>query len=194
MDDLDSRLVRQSAPTLAGLKAGSLFCCDASEEESLEEHLLLWNHAMNSKGVFAKKMRRHSGFLVYVYRRDLLERLLVEKEIAKFLSAFGYENFRAENALRFLEQRVQMSAEFPHEIGIFLGYPLEDVREFIAKAGKGCKQIGCWIVYHNEAEANRLFVAIQKCSALFFELLKNGFSLSSLTVQSHFSPQLRSYL
>ena len=42
--------------------------------------------------------------------------------------------------------------KFPHEIGIFLGYPLADVAGFIRNKGRNCKCIGTWKVYGDAFE------------------------------------------
>ncbi len=47
--------------------------------------------------------------------------------------------------------------EFPHEMGIFLGYPLGDVKGFIRHRGRDFLYCGYWKVYENEAEARKLF-------------------------------------
>ena len=39
--------------------------------------------------------------------------------------------------------------QFPHEMGLLLGYPIEDVRGFIEHNGCGCLYSGYWKVYRN---------------------------------------------
>jgi hypothetical protein len=45
----------------------------------------------------------------------------------------------------------------PHEIGIFLGIPVEDVYGFISHKGEGCLLCQYWKVYHNLERAQNLF-------------------------------------
>ena len=42
------------------------------------------------------------------------------------------------------------SGEFPHEVGLFLSYPPEDVKGFIAHRANDFKCAGLWKVYGNE--------------------------------------------
>ena len=49
------------------------------------------------------------------------------------------------------------SAEFPHELGIFLGYPLADVKGFIEHNGKDFLYQGYWKVYENVEERKKMF-------------------------------------
>ena len=61
------------------------------------------------------------------------------------------------SCLERLKSRLMHTDEFPHEIGIFLGYPLDDVKGFIDNAGQNSKCTGCWKVYCNECEAIKTF-------------------------------------
>ena len=69
--------------------------------------------------------------------------------------------------LRNLKRRIAKSKDFPHEIGLFLGYPIEDVVGFIRYAGKGCKLSGLWKVYGDAEAASRLFDRLSRvCHAV----------------------------
>ena len=52
------------------------------------------------------------------------------------------------------------SCAFPHEIGLFLGYPFEDVMGFIENKGENYLCSGCWKVYSCEQDA-RVLLQIQ---------------------------------
>lgn len=56
-----------------------------------------------------------------------------------------------------LRTRLHGSEEFPHEIGVFLGYPLNDVLGFIKYHGSNCKGMGDWKVYGDLGEAQKTF-------------------------------------
>ena len=100
--------------------------------------------------------------LVYVYRIRRLVRDLADPEIRQFLQGCGYRDFSAEGALAHLARRIaENGGEFPHEIGLFLGYPLGDVQGFITHRGQNCKCTGCWKVYCNEQEAQKQFCRLQ---------------------------------
>ena len=68
------------------------------------------------------------------------------------------------------------------QIGIFLGYPLEDVLGFIENGGKNCLSCGCWKVYSNECEALKAFERYEKCKAVYQRLFASGCPLTRLTV------------
>ena len=64
-----------------------------------------------------------------VYKRQLLEDMK-KPGTAEFLKWCGYEDTDPEKALIRLSRRLSESDQFPHEIGLFLGYPLGDVIGF----------------------------------------------------------------
>lgn len=75
-----------------------------------------------------------------------------------------------------------MNADFPHEIGLFLGYPPEDVEGFIRFGGKNCKCFGCWKVYGNIEAAHQCFERFKKCTACYCERYRLGCPLDALVV------------
>ena len=85
-------------------------------------------------------------------------------------------------ALKELKERLHMCEKFPHEIGLFLGYPLGDVKGFIKHRGQNCKCTGCWKVYCDEREARRQFCRFEKCRSIYCRLYREGRALSRLTV------------
>ena len=74
------------------------------------------------------------------------------------------------------------SGEFPHEVGLFLSYPPEDVLGFILNKAYNHKCIGCWKVYGDEQEAKKQFARYDKCSHIYQRLFREGRSLWQLTV------------
>ena len=87
--------------------------------------------------------------------------------------------------LRRLRQRLLAGGDFPHEIGLFLGYPPEDVRGFMADCrGRNCKCTGCWKVYGDEAAARDRFRRYKQCTAIYCSLYLRGKSLTQLAVSA----------
>ena len=130
----ESLLVTYCAPTLAGLKTGNLFNCTCTDRRQAEETVRQWNRTLNSKGVYAVIMRYREGrVLIYVYRRAKLLHDFSGTEVRRVLKKFGYEGKNLQEMLEQLSQRLCASDSFPHEIGLFLGYPIEDVKDFIKK-------------------------------------------------------------
>ena len=81
-----------------------------------------------------------------------------------------------------LRKRFAEETGFPHEIGLFLGYPLGDVKGYIEYAGRNSKCSGCWKVYCNECEAMKAFAKFDKCKQVYKKIFQEGRGLSKLTV------------
>ena len=122
--------------------------------------------------------------LVYVYRQEALAALLAQADVQAFLRAMSYGDTSPDGALAFLRQRLTESPCFPHEIGVFLGYPLSDVIAFMRDGGRGCRCSGCWKAYTNECEAMRVFQRYKACRAAYQTLFRAGWPLERLTVRA----------
>lgn len=72
--------------------------------------------------------------------------------------------------------------EFPHEIGLFLGYPPEDVCGFIENRAGGYKCVGEWKVYGDADKAKEIFAKYRKCTEVYCAQFAQGKSIERLTV------------
>lgn len=179
---LEKYLVEHCAPTLASLKTASLFTFDYSCDAELEKSLNILNDCFESKGLTLLALKKENGkALIYVYRKNRLSKELKNPEVERFLKNCGYNKTDISSALNTLKLRLRHS-DFPHEIGIFLGYPLGDVIGFIKNAGRECKCTGCWKVYCNECEAIKTFEQYKKCKDIYMRLFRQGRSVWQLTV------------
>ena len=180
---LEKYLIDHCSPTLASIKTANLFTCFFKTEEELMENMEYWNRQMKEKGIVLILLRkRERTALIYVCRMASLQTDLQKPGVMPFLSGYGYGDLEAAAALEQLRIRLRESSGFPHEIGIFLGYPLEDVRGFIEHAGQRCKCVGCWKVYGDECEAMKLFAKFKKCRDVYTRLWQQGRSVWQLAV------------
>ena len=176
-------LVWQAAPTLAGLKTGSLFPCKYDSYEELKRDIRAVNRALNSKGLRLIPLRRNDEqALLYLYRPERLRADLSAPEAAAILRREGYGDCRDTHCLHELIRRLRQFGEFPHEIGLFLSYPPEDVRGFIEHKGHNSKCDGCWKVYGDAERARKTFCAYKKCTDCYCRRKAAGASLERLAV------------
>lgn len=161
----DALLVRHASPTLAGLKTGSLFACPFACAAEMRRCLRGWNAVLRGKGLCALPLRLRDGrALLYVCRMSALARDLDRGEAQALLRGAGYRPAHPAACIRHLIGRLRQETDFPHEIGLFLGYPPEDVRGFIQRGACGCKCAGCWKVYGDEAAARAQFARFERCT------------------------------
>lgn len=181
---LANLLVEHCSPTLAGIKTANLFnySYGSHSRAELAFILALWNKRLNYKGVSLKILKISNGnALLYVYREKKLKEDFSKKGVAEFLSSCGYDSSNIPLCIERLIKRICESESFPHEIGLFLGYPLGDVTGFIENKGKNSLYTGFWKVYCNKNEAIRTFEKYKKCRKIYQKLYNNGKPLMQLT-------------
>jgi len=180
---LEKCLIEYCAPTLASLKTGSLFNFPVVESQDVQAEIRELNRELWQKGVILVELRQRGGkALIYVFRSAFLERDLRRPDVQRFLAAYGYGGMSMAQALVHLKRRLAECDPFPHEIGVFLGYPLNDVIGFIENGGQNAKCSGCWKVYGDECEAKRAFARFEKCRSVCTRLWNEGRSVGQLAV------------
>ena len=180
---LEQYLINHCAPTLASLKTANLFNCNAEYPIALQTAIAGWQALLAPKGVKLLLLRESGNrALVYVYRPDRLARDLQQPGVAAFLAHCGYTGTAPAACLDVLRQKLAVSIDFPHEIGVFLGYPLADVIGFIQNRGKNFTACGYWKVYTDPAAAQKAFDRYKKCERIYARCYHNGTPIRQLTV------------
>lgn len=180
---LDELLIECCAPTLAGIKTGSLFSCPYGGRGELLGELRRVNRLLLPFGLSLLPLRMNPGrALLYLFRPRELERDLQEGCARRILEEAGYEGCRVGKCMQCLSRRLRNGTDFPHEIGLFLSYPPEDVRGFIDNHAKNYKLIGAWKVYGDEKSAMRTFEQYKKCTEAYRRHFQAGFCLEKLAV------------
>ena len=178
-------LVRQCAPTLAGMKPGSIFCFNHSPLEVSRQKVCQWNKQLEPFGLTVQILLERPGsssVIVFVYRRDRLEQMLSDDAYQRFLAEAGYERTNLDGLLEQLAQRLRTQPEFPHEIGVFLGYPLQDVIGFIENHGRNFTCCGFWKSYGDPAEMQVCFACYRRCIQTYVAMFEQGIPIERLAV------------
>lgn len=176
-------MVRYCAPTLAGLKTGTIFNCEYHSDIALNEWFRDINRRLGKKGLRVVPLKKKKGrVMIYVYRPAKLKNDILKKEAAELLEKRGYVYEMPARCIVKLSERLAASEEFPHEIGLFLGYPPEDVKGFIENKAKGSKCVGRWKVYGDEEKAKKTFSLYKKCTETYLRRHESGISIETLTV------------
>ncbi len=177
-------LVEQCAPTLAGIKPASLFRYQGADRRQAVRTAAHWTRELAPFDIRVRILKvcpRTGAVLIYLYRETELEGLLAEPAVQAFLEGSGY---RTEGGcpglLRQLSRRLCLEEEFPHEIGVFLGYPLEDVVGFIRNQGQGFTCCGCWKVYGDPEAARQRFAGYRRCTDSWREQLRQGVAITRM--------------
>jgi hypothetical protein len=152
---LKFQLVLQCAPFLKGLKVS----CGITMEQKLYGEL---SCIFEGTSIRYRKLSEADGkCLVLFYRENELEEYLKRTKVRSLIHEFGYQDMNLDEMLTRLSCRISLLASndmgFPHEIGLFFGYPVEDVKGFIHNAGREYLLLGYWKVYSNISRARVIF-------------------------------------
>ena len=182
---MEETIIRMAAPTLAGIKTGSLFPYHYKKRETLGKEIARLNRLLIPQGLRLVLLRlTERSALLYLFRPSKLEKDLCDGAACELLRCEGYPCSSCESCLRHLLRRFHCGEEFPHEIGLFLSYPPEDVRGFIENGPRSCKLSGCWKVYGDAEAARKQFERFSKCRRIYRSLLGKGRTVENLTVRT----------
>ncbi len=179
----ETYLIEFCAPTLAGIKCGSLFSIRYEDEKRFVRMAGELNVGSRHKGIAVRILHRdHNRALIYVYREKMLQKVLQDESVWQLLQGCGYTTKDTIRVLHTLAARVREQDGFPHEIGIFLGYPIGDVKGFIEHEGQNFLYCGLWKVYENEPAAKKLFQMYDSCKECYIQSYQQGMSIAQLMV------------
>ena len=168
------------APILSGSKAANIMTVTVHEFDRI-------GYLLEGTGIRYRflKTKGDKGIL-YLYREKRLRQYLEQEEIQRFLSEYGYDQVDIAKMLNLLSKRIQMyndqEAVFPHEIGVFLEYPLGDVKGFLANEGKNFMYSGYWKVYQDLQGAVRRFTQYDMERELTIQALMQGKTIREIVL------------
>lgn len=172
---LISTIAYSAAPTIAKEKVSSLVIFNNRNERNLYKY---WEkHKKEIEIKFPLKfyeLKKDDKIVVVLfYNEEKLKKILLQEKNLNFLKRFGYKkNMDIEECLKLLSSRYENAC--PHEIGVFLGYPIDDVVEFIDCPNKQCLMLGYWKVYHNLEKAKDIFKKYDMAKDKMINLIIEG--------------------
>ena len=177
-DDVELQLALQCAPLITGLKLSNLLTISPdgfSQVEKIVEGSILSMYPL---------METEAKIVILLYRRDRLEKYLKMPQVQKLLQEAGYDSGRLEDILPVFCERYETYAEnrksFPHEMGLLLGYPPEDVEGFIRHQGRNSLCTGYWKVYADKEGKQRLFEKYEYARENLIQLLHYGLKMTEI--------------
>lgn len=179
----EEMIINHCSPTLAGMKTGAVFNCAYPSAREMRDSVRAWNKTLSPKGLRVLPLRYNGRkALIYIYRPAMLSADLKNESARRLLLKCGYASDTPEGCIVQLVHRFAESDDFPHEIGLFLGYPPEDVCGFIANKACGYKCAGYWKVYGDEEKARKTFARFEKCTRVYCEQHAKGKGIERLAV------------
>ncbi len=179
---MEETVVRMAAPTLAGIKTGSLFPYYYESRRELGKEMGRLNRLLIPRGLRLILLRlTERSALLYLFRPSELEKDLKNHTADELLCCAGYPSSGCGACLSYLLKRFRNGEEFPHEIGLFLSYPPEDVRGFLTDRAH-YKAICLWKIYGDEEKAKSLCAKYRNCTECYCRMWQDGRRLEQLTV------------
>ncbi len=176
----EEMIIRHCSPTLAGLKTANMFTQFFASDFEMRETLRKLNKIFVKKGLKIIPLRwKNSKALLYLFRPANLKEDLKNSLAEGLLSERGYDEKEPGRCICQLIKRLEGNDDFPHEIGLFLGYPPEDVCGFIENHDE-CKCTGCWKVYGDKEEAEKTFAKYKKCKEVYCRQFAKGRTIEQL--------------
>ncbi|MCR5639901.1 MAG: DUF3793 family protein [Lachnospiraceae bacterium] len=149
------------APMLCGSKISNIMTISKNDFAGIRALL-------QGTGISYRLLKsRGDRLILFLYREQAFRAYLSQDDICSFISEYGYDVSKKDTTahLNHLAKRVFFydngEIAFPHEIGIFLGYPIEDVRGFVENNGQNYEYSGYWKVYDNVDSRKRLFARFE---------------------------------
>lgn len=176
----ESLFIRYAAPTICGIKPANLFTL--SESQFMAEDLQKWESNLKVQNLCMAFFKTSSNrWMIFIYDYVWIRQIISTALIQAYLKGKGYTD--PSNTLLTLKQlfnHLQNHKNFPHEIGLFLGYPIEDVIGFEENHGKNCKYCGYWKSYSDTSEAKTCCAKYKWCSELCKQLFDEGLSVPQI--------------
>lgn len=190
-------LVRQAGLVFMGIKPAAVFglCarpdaaahvhCSTAWQTCAEKLIVYYAAALAREGVELIWLgRKKNTVMVLVWRPSLVAQELACPARKCLARGFGLSTTSYRRAMSALITRLRAhyagKQTFPHEVGLVLGYPPQDVAGFISDGGRRAKACGRWQVYGNLAEARRRFAELAQCEHRCNQLYAQGVSLRGL--------------
>jgi hypothetical protein len=150
-------IINYCSPVLMGCKPAALFTLQSQNAYVCLSALLPKRFSLM---VFRKNKDR---LLVFLFQKEKLEETILNGTAGTVLAGMGYpKSASILIILNYLKKQFE-SKRFPHEIGLFLGYPVEDVLGFVRHKGRNYKLCGYWKVYGDVEQAKLRFRQYDAC-------------------------------
>lgn len=114
----------------------------------------------------------NGGKRVLFINEKSMAKVLSNKRCINFLKFVGYSyEYKLNEYIDELVVRLE-SEEFPHEIGVFLGYPLKDVLGFMGYGKNELVEIKNWRIYGDKELSYKVYNSFRRDKAIMKEMVQ----------------------
>lgn len=123
----------------------------------------------------------NNSLVILIYDKELLSKYIDKQDNINFLRSIGYDiEVCVDKYLKTLSERYK-KYKCPHELGVFLGYPLNDVIDFMNCSNKKCLACGYWKVYNSCNRAEKIFNLFDQVKEVTIDNILEGNTKSDLS-------------
>ena len=177
-EEVETQLILQCAPFLSGIKPSNLWMIPGASLPQAER--LLKGGEISYELLLHTKERA----AILMYEKKQLEHYLKQKQVKKILAGLGYETFTLQAVLDGCKGRCRRYMEglneFPHELGLLLGYPPEDVEGFIEHKGEDFLYAGYWKVYEDLPAKKQMFQRFEYATQELMQCILMGTDIAEI--------------
>lgn len=175
----EKALAFHCSPAMFGIKPSNLINISLKDFPNVLKEIEELNKAFNPKISFKILNQTQNKVLILVYQERKLAKAIFNSHNYEYLLDYNYPCCKnLDQYLEVLQQKLNYQS-FPHEIGVFLGYDLEDIKEY-QKGNKNCLFVGYWKVFSDIERKMKIFNQYTKCKNIVFKLLDKGYRLQTI--------------
>ena len=172
-------IIRSSSPTFCNIKAANMFF--VKNEIFSKKDFDAWKETFFSYGLMAFSAQiSETSTAIIVLNVCWVRKILADVFVQAYLSEKEYHTSSAFDFVEELFFRMKNNSGFPHEVGVILGYPVEDVIEFENHQGHDCKYCGSWKSYSDIENAKDCHCRFTECSRLCKQWYDEGYSINQI--------------
>lgn len=167
------RILEMIGAVILGSKPAEIINVPGSNEEKKLKLSQIESFFSHCSRVTYRIITTHDGGKrVLFINEKSMEKVLSNKRCVNFLKFVGYSsNYELNEYMDELVFRLQ-SEEFPHEIGVFLGYPLKDVLGFMGYGNKELVEIRNWRIYGDKEVSYKVYNSFMRDKAIMKEMVQ----------------------
>lgn len=200
LGDVELQMALQCAPVITGVKVSNLLNIKLCGYRQMVEILKDSDICMYTLGATCGRVN------VFIYNVKKLSAFVQRADVKRLLSELGYDDMGLPEILaefrekyqQYLKSRGRFTSKqpaqtdqaggdgalgkewFPHEMGLLLGYPPEDVEGFIQQSGKNALCSGYWKVYEDAEAKQKTFHIFECAEERLIQLLSNGLHMRDI--------------
>lgn len=174
------RILEMIGPVILGSKPAEIVNIPGSKEDKKIKLSQIQSFFSDCCKITYRIITTHDGGKrVLFINEKSMDKVLDNKRSINFLKFMGYaQNYELNNYMDELVNRLH-SEEFPHEIGVFLGYPLKDVLGFMGYGNKELVEIRNWRIYGEKEASYKVYNSFLRDKAIMKEMVQE-LSMSQL--------------